>query len=546
MLIGLASLLLGLPTILDGLPTGGDSRFHVRWVDGFTRELWDGTILPRWLNDGLLGYGSPVFYFYPPLGYVTAAGLGPPDALGADLRLIILTIALRALAGLASYLWLARAAPAGTALAGALLYVSAPYPLIVDSYLRGAYAELWGFVWLPLMLHAVERIRARSQAGFAELALAWAGLLLSHLPSAIVAASVPFVYALVRQGWQPGSLVKLLAAMVLGLLLAAFALLPALALLDEVGRAALLTAQRPWADGFVGIGLLRDEPAKAGVTLLNLGMLTVAIVAIGTARSRFDLGGRDRWLLATGAIALVAAFMTIPLSAPLWHLLPPLPYVQFPWRFNLVLSLALAGLMPAVLLRLARIRRLDRLLRLALWAGVVAGLAIDAFGLYKYWPDGERGAARVAEARRAIEVPQHLPLEWVPRTASGGVDLLLADRGPKRPIVIEGEARVLGWSSGGRPFRVDVATEARIVVPRLHFTGVEVRADGRAIEHVAAWGPLGLVCFTLPPGRHELTIEQRMLPVEWTGLVISVLGLALLIAVSSSRSLAARAGLRAA
>lgn len=529
--------------VLDGLPTGGDSRFHVRWVDGFTAEIWNQHIWPRWLDDDYRGLGGPVFYFYPPLGYAAAAALGPPAALTADLRLVVLALALRFLSGAFCYLWLARVTSGGIALAGAFLYVAAPYHLIVDLYIRTSYAELWGFVWLPLMLYSCERLRERPRTGFVLLAVVWAALVLSHLPSAIVAAFVPFAYALASQGWVPARWLQLLGAMGLGLLLAAFALLPALMLLDEVGGEALLTAQRPWAESFLSLQLFRDEPAKAGVTALNLGLLAVVLATLGVVRRQFGLGCHDRWLLGTGAVGVCAGLMTTSLSTPLWWL-PVLPYVQFPWRFNLVLSLALSGLSAGLLPRLASAVPPPRLLLAGLGGGLLVSLAIDGYGLVKFWPDGEQGEARVERAYRDIDVPQHLPLEWLPRTASAGVDLLVANEGPKTPVVIEGEARVLDWSSAGEPFRVEATSPARIVVPRFHFIGVDVRANGDPIEDMAPYGPLGLVSVELPPGRYEITIAQRVLAVEWWGLAISGLALAVLVLILASSTTAARLGLK--
>ena len=39
------------------------------WLDQFVRELAHGNLYPRWLPLSHHGLGSPVFYYYPPLGF---------------------------------------------------------------------------------------------------------------------------------------------------------------------------------------------------------------------------------------------------------------------------------------------------------------------------------------------------------------------------------------------------------------------------------------------------------------------------------------------
>lgn len=528
--IACASLLLSLPMVLHGAPTGGDSDFHIRWISHFTDQFWHGDGYPRWLNDDYRGYGNPVFYYYPPLGYIVAAFLPPPPLqLPADARLVAALILVRALAGFACYLWLTQLVSRRTALGGALLYVMAPYHLTVDLYVRTSYSELWSFVWLPLMLYCSERIRLDARPAILGLALSYAALIMSSLPAAVMVAFVPFVYLLLRHGWSVKPQLQVLLAVGLGIALSGVALVPALTLMDEVMSSALITAQRPLGQSFIGLRLLLEEPAKGGVTLVNLGLLGLVLASLWLVRAAFALDGVDRWLLAVSAVAVIAAFMVTPLSEPLWRLLGPLHYVQFPWRFNVLLELCLAALVPGVLLRLllGPRRPWSRPLALLLGAGLLGWFAIDAFGLYRYAPDGPSGPARVAQARSQINDPRDLPLEWLPRDAAGAVATLVADSGPKEPIITAGRGDVgqVEESAAGARFHIRAESEVRVVFPRFFFPSVGVLRDGEVVENVAPSADLGLVTFVLPQGDHEIELVRRTLPEEWLGLAVSIAGL---------------------
>lgn len=170
-----------LPALLAP-PMGYDSFWIDRtWSEQFTALLRQGNPYPRWLPGSYGGLGAPVFYFYAPASFYLAglfglAGLATYPALLAAFAAAWLG------SGLAMLAWLA--GRAREPVVGALLYMVLPYH-VIDFYGRGALAEFCAMALLPLValgtVHAVERGRA------CPLMLAYAALIVTHLPTALLA-----------------------------------------------------------------------------------------------------------------------------------------------------------------------------------------------------------------------------------------------------------------------------------------------------------------------------------------------------------------------
>ncbi len=83
-------------------------------------------------------------------------------------------------------------------------------------------------------------------------------------------------------------------------------------------------------------------------SLIAVGMLVAAVIALVLAfalwrrRPRTDTGDVTAPLSILAAFALCIAFLLTPISLPLWHHLPELAFLQFPWRMLCVLGATLA------------------------------------------------------------------------------------------------------------------------------------------------------------------------------------------------------------
>lgn len=76
----LACALLMLPLWWQGGSQGHDLFHHLLSGHYFARQLWQGELYPRWLMAMNGGFGSPTFFFYPPLPYYVSALFAGPGA----------------------------------------------------------------------------------------------------------------------------------------------------------------------------------------------------------------------------------------------------------------------------------------------------------------------------------------------------------------------------------------------------------------------------------------------------------------------------------
>lgn len=309
-----------LPTALRPMMMIHDSFWiDYVWASQFTALLHEGILYPRWLPWSHDGLGSPVFYYYPPLAfYVTGVfGLAGLSTYGS----IIAAFALAYFAsGIGCYYWLKDRTP--HPLLGATFFVVGPYHCL-DFYVRGALAESVAFAFLPLLAIGLRRIAEGRSWTFA--ALAYCGMILSHLPLALLTSCffiAPYA-AFHRRHW-----VGFGCACLVGIGLAAIYLIPAFGLepFRDVSRLRSTRFLRPtfWS----------LYSANWHVLAVVAAHFTIAILAVPALI--FAIASRNRWAFYALAMLAIAAGL-IP---GLWSL-PLLRDVQFSYR---VLPLAELGL----------------------------------------------------------------------------------------------------------------------------------------------------------------------------------------------------------
>jgi len=139
-----------IPLFQSGYLDSHDGLFHLYRLQALDEAIRAGVLYPRWFPQFAFGYGQPVLNYYSPLTYYVAQllhMLGPGYILS-----IKLTFAVGFLLGAAfMYLYARQVVGRFPALIAAAVYIYFPYHL-ADTYLRGALAEAFAFVFLPLCL----------------------------------------------------------------------------------------------------------------------------------------------------------------------------------------------------------------------------------------------------------------------------------------------------------------------------------------------------------------------------------------------------------
>ncbi|TNH80153.1 6-pyruvoyl-tetrahydropterin synthase-related protein [Aeromonas sobria] len=495
-----ATALLLLPFWLRGGSQGHDLFHHLLSGHFFAVQLWQGEIYPRWLMEMNGAFGSPAFFFYPPLPYYVSALFAGPEPLAHHAMIPLLwsnTLAL-GLSGLFAYLWLRPFATSGRALAASLLYMALPYHLAIDIYARFALAESWAFVWAPLALLAQDRLCRRAPFALLLLALALALLTLSHLPSTLLILGLLTVRSLLL-AWRSKITLHLwptLLGQLWGLAMASLLLLPAL--LDQGGismdqmRIGMFEFHRNFLDRLPETS--SDWRFRGHLAWLALLTLVLLLVAWAAAREP-----RHPELLIWGVIGTLSFLMMLPPSEPLWHLLPPLQLVQFPWRLNLLLVIATVAV---VALGVPTYHPWQWI-----WWTVLA-LTLLSQAVYvhespltqapqKSALDGEFDSKRSAREYRPKQVPKGM---FAPT--------LLAWKDEFQPAITTEQQgiswQILNWQPRQIVLTVDAPAPAKLILHQFDYPGWQARLDDTLPLTISSTRN-GLIQVWVPAGRHQVT-----------------------------------------
>ncbi|MBB1250187.1 hypothetical protein [Rhizobium sp. G21] len=520
MAIFLTATLAMVPAIVFGaLRSGVDSIFHARWQEAFARQFWAGDLYPRWLMDLNDGFGSPAFFLYPPLGHVVTALLHPlfPDPSMIALKLGLSAWLALLASGIACLFWLRRAFPEAprAALAGAIVYLLAPYHLYIDVYQRGAFAEVWAFVWPPLtlmMLTAPDRLRGRT---IAVTALTLAGLFTTHAPSILIAGPAYGLYALILdlKDRRPIRLTTLALSTLLGLLLAGGYLGTALTHSVYIDTAALFSGRNLASNWLLGGAAWPDPGIEFYVhvaSALTFGPgLLIATVALARSRT----AARIQAVVALAFLLPALVLMSV-LSRPIWELHLPLDRVQFPWRF---LLLATIGLSLAVTAAAAGAR--PRLSRVLPFAVIIVGLLVNIG--FTLLPErlpasiDPESITRASPGDDSWDAPEYRPASPVE------VQGLFAPGERVRLIEGEGKVVVRDWSPRRIRLAFDLKSEGVVAIRQFAYPGWRASAgglvEGTKVLQIAA-----------PAGRSEVELRLEPLLAERMGWWASLCGLLIL------------------
>jgi drug/metabolite transporter superfamily protein YnfA len=542
-----AGLLFGALPLWRGVPVWGDTLFHAMWYTNFSAQLLTGDLYPRWLINLNGGLGSPVFFYYAPLPYylttpfafLMPGGIYGTLHLGASAALAIIA------SGLTAYLWLKENADAEAAAVAAVLYMLMPYHLAVDLYTRDAFGEVWAFVWMPLMLYFVRRIGGGSKFALHGLALAYAALITTHLPTTLIFSLVPLCYAFFVHAPERRRRAALHAAgaMLLGAGLASVYLLPAMLNQEFISLADMLPEHydKRWLR-LTDFNLRNIEGRVASAFLLTAGVIACACIAArGDATTNDNASKRERafWM----SVAAACVLLMTPLAGFVWRIITPLQAIQFPWRFNAVLCVAAAALVAAGVRALRRVKPRGAVRLAASVVGCVLVLGWVVFTVQvarKEFPSLRRGspagmdAAYFKRLEQRRDAPEYRPATAASTQTEDFAKLLsrICREGERlaKACVVEGTGAftVERWQPREIALRVESVGGVALNVNQFYYPGWTAYLDGRA-HPLAPSQPDGLLHLALPSGTHRLTLRLEKTPPESIGQLLSAASLLILL-----------------
>ena len=426
-----------------------------------------------------------------------------------------------------------------------MVYIGNPYILFV-AYERAAYGELLAAIWLPLLL----LFALRERPAVLPLALTVAAVWLTNAPAAVMACYtlglIGVVNAATERRWP--SAVRIVSGAILGAALAAFYVLPA-------------AFERRWVEiqRVIGPGMRVEDSFLFGHTgqafhdqvLRTASWIAVTmLVTVAVTLSLAWKGRADRRLLII--VSVLSAFILLlmfPISDPFWRHAPELRYLQFPWRWLLVLGVVLAlATSSAMDDRFARLKK--RGIYAAAAAAVVCLTLLASHFFWQPCDDEDVVSAQVETFRSGTGfegtdeytprdadnsiIQRGLPLVRV--VAAPDADQAHSSSDPAQqnpeyqspPPEPGALVQIQQWSSEHMSFRVQTAVPTYALLKLMDYPAWRVTVNGREIRNRPHRHD-GLIVVRLSSGLSAVEVRYAGIPGVFWGRAISLLSLVALL-----------------
>lgn len=346
-----------LPSFGGGVIDTADGPLHVQRIFALATMLGEGNLYPRWVPYFHLGFGYPIFNYYPP-GVFYLSGILVNLGVHATVAFNIVAALAWVLGSLGTYALGRRLLPARVALLGAALWAYAPSRLF-EVWDQGSLPQMMAAALVPWLFLGLLTVAVNpTRRGLLALALPLAGIIFSHQPITFITALYVAPAALIVPLWAAwrynGDLIRrylhVFGGLALGGCLAAIYLLPVAFELRYVQAAGGADDNIAYLiSNFLQPREIFMLPPPADLTDLRyelpttLGLVGGVLSGLGF----IALLVRRRFVLATFlAVGLgFTLFMLIEPSLPVWLGIPLFRQLRFPERFLRVgaLLIALAG-----------------------------------------------------------------------------------------------------------------------------------------------------------------------------------------------------------
>ena len=492
----------------------------------------DHQIPCRWVPDlgGLYGY--PIFNYYAPAPYYFGELIYLLT--GSLLWSVKIMFAISFLGSyvfmylLAKNLW----GKLGGSLS-AVFYILAPYHAI-DFYIRGAMGEMWALMFFPAIFWVLLKLEKKTSV--ANLLL-WAvfvgGLVISHNLSAMI--FLPFVLIWIALLYFKNKNKRFLwfsfLAVILGLLLSSFYLLPAIFEKNLVHLETTIEGYFSYTEHFKGFKKLfldrswgygasiREVPGgeRDGLSY-QIGWVHLVgwLLALFTAKI---LWRKDKWIsfciLFASAAAAISIFMINPRSEFIWKSIDPLKYLQFPWRFLILIIFFISFISGSFALISFKFKKL-------LVGVLVIGVVVLNFAYFrpeKFIQTNDQelltGVNWDKQIKRSI-------FDYLPIYAKEPP----AELATTRYEILTGDTKVTNYKEGTNwiSFNAETKTHTIIRLSEYYFPDWKIFVDGKEIKFDYKNNTLGLMTFILGEGRHEVTARFFDTPIRSISNLLTMIG----------------------
>jgi hypothetical protein len=534
----------GLPLAWRGTSCGHDFDFHLQsWLE-VVQHWREGVLYPHWDASANYGAGEPRFVFYPPISWMLGALVGV--LLPWNWTPLAFTLLAFIGCGLSFFAmareWMTEDAAAVTA----SIYLLNPYLMFV-AYERTAYGELLSAMMLPLLV----LYGLRQKPGLLPLSLVIAALWLTNAPSAVMGCYLLAFLALVAsvQDRSYRWVVREVGALFIGSGMAAFYIVPAAYEQRWVEIARAIAPGMRVEDSFLfeRTGETYHDHVLRAASWIAVIMLFAAVAALVSLLKN----KRHSAILAPLIAALAAiGILLLPFSDVIWHHAPKLKFLQFPWRWLLVLGVIMATLIGFVLPDsfLEATTRKVRTRAIAVLALAVLMSSVAASVFWQSCDDEDNIAAQRTTFREsgfegtdeytAIDadngdIQQNLPpVRMLKKADSDEADSSISENPEWQADAVEtvnGQLHLDRWTSERKEIRVGLNAPAYAVFRLMDYPAWQVQVNGQSVT-ARPHRDDGLLTVPLKAGQSTITIHYAATRDVELGRALSLLAFCIVIA----------------
>lgn len=495
---------------------------HAARIAEMSRALVDGQLPVRWSENFGFGFGMPLFNFYAPLPYFVGALF---SQLGfsavASLKLLYFLSNLLTIWG--AYLLGKRLFGRAGALLLTAAYTLAPYRA-VNLFVRGALSEAWAMAFLPFALWGViSFVQTKQRKYLLVLLLSLVAIVLSHNLTALmfIPLSALFVFLYLLREKQIKLLWQFILIYFLAFALTAFYILPALFEKNLTMIEQIFSGYFHYSNHFLYIRQFFQNNWQYGGSAWGpddgisfflgqgqlLGLLGLAYLSIKVLWQKAKIFTQSKafFFLAFFSLAsILALFLSLQRSLPIWEQLKFLQYIQFPWRFLTVATFFIALLIGAssYLIRNNYYRYTYSFLLL-----IVLFFNLTFFRPKEYLDDANslyyEDASRISSEMSEI-LPDYIPaqmpsLKLLKNQASALPKFWLDDQ--KNNDKLE----LMFANSFRQMLAVELKEESLVNFKVAYFPGWQAEVDGEVREIIVNQS-LGNIQVLVPAGSHKVAI----------------------------------------
>lgn len=528
-IIVVVGLLLTMPLLINGCMNGHDFFFHVIFSHHFTEQFWNGDLYPRWMLNMNAGFGSPTFFFYAPLPYDIISLfsiLFNMNTADCDALLFSASFAL-ILSGITVYFWLKEFTSTKFALILATIYMVLPYHFVVDLYIRFAFAELWSFVWMPLILYWSLKVSEGSKKSIIWLSVSIALLIFTHLPTFIIFMPIFIGHFLFVTNKELRKFVFLnhLIAIMLAVGLSAIYWVPAMTTQDNVSMQSMFSGMFNYTNNFLLSGPIygHSKTFWRYLTFITVLMSTLAYGAWLFSRMQTHLIIRretNYWIV----VVFLSLFMTLPFSQFIWDLLPTLQKIQFPWRFNTILTIAVITVFALAVSQFDEIKfRMHGRNPLIIWFLLLtvllsSELIYGANAIFFNRVEEKEIIKSLMISRSPVEYRPR----WVPEEnfSYDNIRKLGHDTPQLQSDKTDVSWEIKRWQPRAIRLLINASVKSTITVHQFYYSGWAATLDDKSKLSVSP-SDNGLLQLSVPAGKHEILLTHDTLFEERVGQIIS-------------------------